>query len=495
MSAHELHPFITKRTKESPHHKCVIFDNTELTYQQILNQGRLLLKTLGTPFPRSVLAFILDPSPAVITAFALAELADLIVLPLNPRLPISELESIVEVTKPTIVIASENYQELAGHISKTYTSRVVIVDDFGNALKFHKYNAAKPNQWQEFKDDMLFIATSGTIGIPKIVRITKKNLHSLVAASNTHLKVLDNDLYINAMPCHHIGGLSIILRGIESGIPVILLRKFDEQNFIDLSHRYHATATSLVPTMLKRILDLSDRHLRGLEFRYMLIGGAAAPLELLQDARSFGLPVLTTYGLTEATSQVATLPLNNPILDHNLAGIPLPGVSIKIVNKESHTQGHMDAGEIVVQGPTVSPGYLWPLQANARFSEDGFHTGDIGSLDENGWLRVFGRTDEAINTGGEKVLPEDVENIIRSVLAVDDVIVFGLPDKRYGEIVAAAIVPGNRKIDTASAISQLKPILGPIKTPKKLFIENQLPRSASGKPQRKELRKKYTRHG
>jgi O-succinylbenzoic acid--CoA ligase len=304
------------------------------------------------------------------------------------------------------------------------------------------------------------VHTSGTGGRPKLVQFARSAVDAAVAASALALEASPRDPWLACLPLAHVGGLLVLLRAVLLGAPVIIHERFDAEAF---AAERTTVFTSLVPTMLARLLDAEVDLQR---YRAVLIGGARLPDEQAERARAAGAPVVETYGLTESFGGV--------IYD----GRPLPGVEIRI-----------DAdGGIELHGPTLMLGYRFDVEATRRaFTDDGWlRPGDAGELDREGRLHVIGRFDDRINTGGEKVWPEEVEAVLRRHPKVREVGVGGRLDAEWGERVVAFVVPVDPtdpptldELRDAAARS-----LPRHRAPRELVLVDELPRTGSGKLRR-----------
>jgi len=239
---------------------------------------------------------------------------------------------------------------------------------------------------------------------------------------------------------------------------------------------------SLVPATLARLLDHEPNWQPGPALRAILVGGANCPETLSQRARARAWPILLTYGMTESCGQVATARLGAPPPRTGAIGPVLDGVQVCI-----------EDGEILISGPTLCSGFVGeedsPLDTQGRF-----HSGDLGSLDEAAELRVLGRADARINSGGEKVHPSEVEAAILSFPGVADAAAVGVPDPDWGEAVAAGVQPADSvQLDAESLRSHLRQQLAPWKRPRRLELLAELPRTASGKVDRVRLRQLLVR--
>ena len=298
-----------------------------------------------------------------------------------------------------------------------------------------------PAEWA-FDDTLCILFTSGTTGAPKPVPLTAGNLYSSAVASAFRLGVDPEDRWLVSLALHHMGGLAPVYRAVLYGSTLVLREGFDPGGTADDIDRYDVTGVSLVPTMLERMLDrrgtLSDT------LRVVLLGGAPAPEDLIERCRDYSIPVYPTYGMTEAASQVATA---TPTATRNrpeTVGRPIFGTDVVVVDEEGNSVDAGETGEIVVDGPTITPGYLGPGATGEEFGPHGLHTGDVGSLDEDGYLYVFNRLDDRIISGGENVEPGEVSDVLGGHPAVDDVAVVGLEDDEWGERVGALVAVGDR---------------------------------------------------
>lgn len=267
--------------------------------------------------------------------------------------------------------------------------------------------------------------TSGTGGRPRPVRLTKANVVAAVAASARRLGNTARDRWLLTLPIFHMGGLSVLWRSAAAGGTVVVHRRFDERRVAAAIRAQEITLASMVPTMLYRLLEFDPGPYHGM--RGILLGGAAARRELVERGLEAGLPILQTYGMTEACSQVATVVPGEALESLGSTGPPLDGISV--------STGVAGVGEIWVSGPTVSPGYLGEPDREGPYA-----TGDIGYLDENGRLVVLSRVDDMIVTGGENVYPEQVADVLSRSEFIDEIEVIAVPDPEWGQALVAIVV-------------------------------------------------------
>ncbi len=321
------------------------------------------------------------------------------------------------------------------------------------------------------------VQTSGTGGRPKGVVLSRRAFAAAAAASAENLGWRDDDRWLLSLPVAHVGGLSIVTRCLAARRTVVAepLPRFDPAAAARLVERRRITLLSLVPTMLRRLLDLEGWRPPE-RLRAILVGGAAVPPALLDRAADRGWPVLVTYGLTEACSQVATQRYGT-VPRGGRGAEPVAGMEVRI-----------RGGVIELRGPSLLSGYL-PPPAEPFLTADGwFRTGDLGELERSGAsaagrLHVLGRADEVIVTGGENVHPLEVEQALEEHPAILAACVFGVDDPEWGQVVAAALVAA-RRLGDRELRSFLAARLAPHQRPRRVARLDELPRTALGKPDR-----------
>jgi O-succinylbenzoic acid--CoA ligase len=319
----------------------------------------------------------------------------------------------------------------------------------------------------DMEDTHCRILTSGSTGEPHTVSLTYGNHLFSAMGSAFNIGVDPSDRWLCALPTSHISGLSIVMRSVIYGTGMILQDGFETESVRKAIEEDGANVISMVSTMLIRLLedevDLSPS-------RAILVGGGPVPPSVLERALSLGAPVIQTYGLTETCSQVTTLEIAEARRKVGSVGRPL---------LTSHLRIH--EGEILVQGPTVSAGALDP---------DGWlHTGDVGRIDEDGFLYVEGRTDEMIISGGENVIPAEVEDVLVSHPSIAEAAVVGRSDPEWQQAVTAVLVPSGEGRPSLDEIREFcAGRLAGYKVPKRVEFTDALPRTPSGKIRRSDLR-------
>jgi O-succinylbenzoic acid--CoA ligase len=327
--------------------------------------------------------------------------------------------------------------------------------------------------WPQARHDLaataMIVHTSGTTAAPRPVELTYANLLWSALGSGVALGVDPDERWLCTLPLSHVGGLSILMRSAIYGTTAVVHERFEADRALRALEREEVTLVSLVATTLARLLDAGLRE--PLALRCALTGGGPVPPSLRERAQRAGVPVSLTYGLTETCSQATTLPaaaLEDPA---HTAGPPLFCTRLRIAQD----------GEIMVAGPTVAP--------SAQLEQGWLATGDLGRLDDRGWLRVVGRKTDTIVSGGENVAPAEVEAVLEAHPQVLEAAVVARPDEQWGEALAAIVVhaPG-AALDQAALLEHCRRHLAAYKIPKDLrTTEEPLPRTASGKLLRREL--------
>jgi fatty-acyl-CoA synthase len=428
--------------------------------------------------------------------------AGIVMAPIGWRLSPAEWAFIVNDTRARLVFAGPGFEDLAEKLAGRLDHDPQIVTA-GAARAM--IDAATPRDFDASGPDdaVLQLYTSGTTGNPKGAVMSNRNLFALRRHSDDldlpYTKWDDDEAVLVAMPCAHIGGTGLGIMALAAGIPGIILAEFNPDGVFDAVEKHGVTRFFMVPAALHMLL--MHPRCASVDYsrlRYILYGAAPIPLELLRQCiKVFGAQFIQAYGMTETTGTICMLPPEDHDPEGNArmrsAGKPLPGVEIRILGPDGRHCAVGEVGEVVTRSSNNMIGY-WNLpDATARTMEDGWiRTGDAGYLDADGYLFIHDRMKDMIITGGENVYPAEVESAIFGHPAVQEVAVFGVPDEKWGEAVKAAVVakPGET-IDEAAIIAWARERIAPFKCPRSVDVIAALPRNASGKILRKDLRAPY----
>jgi o-succinylbenzoate---CoA ligase len=408
--------------------------------------------------PRPLHAVLLPPEPGG------GRLLDLLsaaldgtgpaILPLDPALPRRRLAELLSVFAPSAIETPDGTERIASAGPPSPAAA-----------------AAGPAAGGVGPDVAVVVATSGSTGAPTGVQLSAAALRASAVASLARIgadpAARPGQRWLCCLPAFHVAGLQVLVRSMIAGTSPVVTDGVDAAAVAGCGCAY----VSLVPTQLRRLLDARAPLAA---FDAILLGGAAPPAGLLAEARAAGARVITTYGMSETCGGC--------VYD----GLPLSGVRLRI----------SDAGLIGISGAVLFSGYRPSVAGGSAaggpaLDGDGwFWTADLGALDGDGRLTVRGRADDVINSGGEKVVPGEVESVLGTLDGVRDVVIVGVPDSEWGELVTAVIVPEDPAVppELARLRAQARERIPGFAAPRRLILVAEIPMLASGKPDRQALR-------
>lgn len=435
------------------------------------------LRAQGLEENDRVALLLKNGAPLVVLLHALSRLGAVSV-PLNTRLTPAELQWQLTDSRARLLIHDETHSPQATHLSGPPTQLDTSLTQSQpksliSSLSSH-FPLTAPHS---------LLYTSGTTGHPKGALLTFGNHWWSAIGSALNLGLHENDRWLACLPLFHVGGLAILLRSVIYGITAEVHEAFDPLA-VNRAIDEGATIVSVVSVMLRRMLETRGDVPYPPTLRCVLLGGGPAPRDLLEMCAQRNVPVVQTYGLTEAASQVATLAPEDALRKLGSAGKPLFPTELRIERAE----GADAVGEIVIRGPTLTPGYANQPEATAQVWRDGwFHTGDLGYLDEEGYLYVLDRRADLIISGGENVYPAEVEAVLLAHPAVEEAGVVGAPDEHWGQV-PIAFIKTRSPITPAELKQFCAERLARYKIPARVeLVENALPRNAAGKLLRRTL--------
>jgi O-succinylbenzoic acid--CoA ligase len=440
----KLDDWLAQRSQSCPDRTALVADGAEMTYAELEAEATWVARRLAAHGVRrgSTAALTMHPRrEQVVLAHALMKVGARM-LPLSPRLTAEERTAIVAAEEP-----------------------IVDLDDPGELTQTE---ADLPLLGEHDMDEVCArVLTSGSSGTPRPVGLTYGNFLWSAVGSAFNIGVEPSDRWLCCLPLSHISGLGIVMRSVIYGTTAVLHDGFDVDRAGAALETDGISVVSMVATMLTRLLD-AGADLSGP--RAVLVGGGPVPEEPLEEAIGKGATVVQTYGLTETCSQVTTLAPGDARRKLGSAGRPLLTTHLRI-----------EDGEILVQGPTVAPG---------RADADGWlHTGDLGHIDEEGFLYVKDRMDDLIVSGGENVVPAEVEQVLLRHPEVADAAVVGREDPEWQQAVTAVVVLESGSTVTPDALRRhCAGSLAGFKVPKRVELAAALPRTPSGKLMRRALR-------
>jgi len=474
----------------------LIIDQTSLTFAEVNGRVEAACQAIQRHVPVQAgdrVALLMPTSRAyVLSLLALMRLGALAV-PLNTRLTPTELRWQLKHTECRLVICHQETAALAAEIADCGCA-VVSFDKLAWEERKEIPHLQPRTPSFDLDADFAIIHSSGTSGRPKAVALTRDNMYQSAVASAHRLGVLPDDRWLCALPLYHVGGLSIVLRSLLYGTAVefVTTPKFDVDVLNRVLSQRPITLVSLVPTMLRRLLD-ARRAAWNPKLRLVLLGGEAPSAELLVRCLNAGIPIATTYGLSEAASQVATATPQQLRQKPLSVGKPLLFTQVRIIDKQGQDMPPKGLGEVLVKGPTVMRGYdKDPAATREALREGWLYTGDMGYLDEDGDLYICQRRADLIITGGENVYPLEVENVLREHPAIEEAVVVGVADAEWGQRVAAAVqVKHGKSLSRQEVMRFAREKMAGYKIPRKFCFVEAFPRTASGKIQRQAVKKLF----
>jgi O-succinylbenzoic acid--CoA ligase len=474
---------LIKRVFLTPNRPAIKFQEREYTFRELYDlsyqtAGRLQEK--GVTNGQFIAVLLRNHVDTVAALFSLHLLGVKAVI-LNNRLSPKEISWQIQDSGSAFLMTEECFLE---KIEDESLPIPVIIKE---QLSHSPFSEPKIQQEVGLHDVCSVMYTSGTTGNPKGVMQTYGNHWSSAVGSALNLGLMEEDCWLCAVPLFHISGYSILMRSLFYGMKVVLHEGFDEQTTIEDIQTEKVTIISVVTAMLSRLIESLGEDKLPEHFRCMLLGGGPAPYSILKKCVEKEIPVYQTYGMTETASQIVTLSPEYSIEKLGSAGKPLFASQVRIVNSLGEEAGPSESGEIIVKGPNVTIGYLNRTEGG-HFAKDGwFHTGDIGYLDEDGFLFVQDRRTDLIISGGENIYPAEIEGILTSHPNIRDAGVIGISDRRWGQVPVAFIIKKG-EVTSEEIIDFCKERLAKYKVPKKFYFVDELPRNASNKLVRRELR-------
>ncbi|MBI4570990.1 MAG: o-succinylbenzoate--CoA ligase [Chloroflexi bacterium] len=414
-----------------------------------------------------------------------------VLVPLNARLAEPELRWQVEDVEAAALIYDEANTDRATALREAClaTRAVGMGEVVGGGNEGVSLEAA-PEPRFRLSAVHSIVYTSGTSGSPKGAMLTYGNHLWSATGSVLNLGLRSDDRWLACLPLFHVGGLAILLRSVIYGIPAVVHESFEPIVVNRAIDEDGVTIVSVVGAMLQRILDVRGDRPYPPTLRCVLVGGGPVPRSLLEECAQRGMPVVQTYGLTEAASQVATLAPDDAPRKLGSAGKPLFATKVRVQGDDSGVLPAGVPGEIAVRGPTVMAGYYHRPEETARVLRNGWlHTGDVGYLDDEGYLYVLDRRADLIISGGENVYPAQVEAVLAAHPAVEEAGVTGLPDEQWGQTVAALVkLRRGARASEEELRAFCRERLAGYKVPVAVRFVDELPRNAQGKLVRRALR-------
>ena len=503
----------------NPDQTYLVYGDRKLTYRQVEQQASCLaaaLHELGIERGDRIALTLPNWPEFVISAFAAAKLGA-IVVPLNPRYTVPELKYMLRHSEAAAVVCAERFAGI--DFLELFESLLISLPDLQYLVTVGEEDLWYDDRIYQFEDlvssgegrtlpspamdaegdTFALLYTSGTMGKPKGVELTHSNILGTAAATAEALGLRPDDVIFGVTTIFHVFGMGPgVLGTLAAGSSLVLQEQFEPGEALELIERHGVTVHYGVPTVFVTELRQPDRESRNLStIRLGLVAGAPIGDELLKRIRRELCPtLLVAYSLTETASTVSITRPDEP-LEKQLytIGRALPGTEIRVLDLDGTILPEESLGEIAVRGPGVMKGYYrQPGETAHAMDEDGFFlTGDLGIVDDDGYVHIVGRRKELIIRGGFNVYPREVEDRINAHPAIQDVAVVGLPHEVLGEVVCACIVPVEGAIVTGAEVKEwCRAALADYKVPDLVRFLDSFPLTGSGKIRRVELARMIT---
>jgi acyl-CoA synthetase (AMP-forming)/AMP-acid ligase II len=504
-----LHEIVSAQAAARPDDAALVFDDQPTTFAQLDARiatfaGWIAARTV----PGDRVAVVADNHPVWVDAYYGVPRAGAVLALLNHRLGPEQLHRSIARVQPAVLIAGqEQLDALAAVCSPADLAPVVVVID--DLTDLSDGADRDRNGFVADRDDVAWLLpTSGTSGEPKFVPLTHRNLLAALETTSSVRHFEPSHRLIYSFPLCHVAGYNLVLFQ-SHGCAVVLLPRFEAADFVREVNQHHATNASLAPTMIHSLLDHLDRTGTSVpSIQDITYGASPITGTLLRRAiDTLGADFHQGYGMTESAGIVVFLTPE----DHRAglgdrpdllraAGRAAPTIGLRIVDDDGHAVPIGEVGEIVLCGPQVMGAYANApaINAEAFFTTSDpddatwFRTGDVGRLDEDGYLSVIDRKKDVIISGGENVSSREVEDLLAGHPDIVEVAAIGVPDARWGELVTAVVVarPG-AGLTADDVLAFGREVIGGYQQPRRVQLVDELPRNPSGKVLKHELRARF----
>ncbi len=439
------------------------------------------------------IAIVLPNGPEIAVAF-LTVASGAICAPLNPAYKTKEFEFYLSDLKAKALLIQSGMDSPAINVAKKMGIRIIQLSPLLEAGIFtiinEKYVNASTIEFAQPEDIALVLHTSGTTSRPKIVPLTHKNICTSANNIRITLELKSSDCGLNIMPLFHIHGLiGATLSTMLAGASIVCTPGFYAPKFFEWIKNFQPTWYTAVPTMHQAILMRAKDNqeiIKNSKLRFIRSSSSSLPPQVMSDLeKNFNVPVIESYGMTEAAHQIASNPLPPNTRKSGSVGIA-SGPEIAIMDDEGNLVTSCEMGEIVIRGPSITKGYEHNPEANQKsFTNGWFRTGDQGYCDKDNYLRITDRIKEIINRGGEKVSPREIDEVLLNHPKILQAVTFSVPHPKLGEEIAAAVVLQDNETTTEWEIQKfLADQIADFKIPRRILILDEIPKGSTGKIQR-----------
>jgi len=502
-----------------PDRDCIVFEGRRWSYAKVNERVNRLANALaqwGIGKGDRVGILHVNCNQHIETYFAVAKLGAIFV-PLNFRAKSDELSYMIANAEAKTLFVGSRYLDIVNTMLPQLTTvkQCILIDSKDKNKIYYEDllgSGSSDEVMSEIGDEDITILmyTAGTTGRPKGVPLKHSAFASYVLDNVDPADPDIEERNLLTVPLYHVAGIQAMLAAIYGGRTLVLMRQFEVKEWIETIQREKATRAMLVPTMLKRVIDAPDYDQYDLSsLKVITYGAAPMPFEVINKAIKVmpWVRFINAFGQTETASTITTLGPEDHIIEGteeerekklkrltSSIGKPLPDVEVKIVDEEGEPLAPSEVGEILARGPRIMTGYWRDEQKTSQvITRDGWlRTGDMGWMDEEGYIYLAGRGDDMIIRGGENISPEEVENAVQSHPKVEEASVIGVPDPEWGQEPRAVVVLKKGEVATQEEIIEhCRTRLAGFKRPRSVVFIDALPRNPMGKVLRKKLREDY----
>ncbi|UII20889.1 class I adenylate-forming enzyme family protein [Fulvivirga ligni] len=413
-----------------------------------------------------------------------------ILVPINYRLSPSEIAFLVKNSDPSLIIVADEYRPLLDEVPALLYEKIISFQFFSDFVQKNKdSNITYKAKTLEETHPAFILYTSGTTGQPKGAVYTHGMMLWNSLNTALRLQITFNDINLNVMPPFHTGGWNVLTTPIlHAGGTMIMMPKFDAKNILHLLESEKVSIFMAVPTMVRMMSDCPLFEKANFEaLRYMIVGGEALPVPLIEQWADQGVPIRQGFGLTECGPNIFSLEARDAIRKRGSIGFPNFYVECKLMNEDGVEASANENGELWIKGPIVTPGYWRNISATEKSIQDGwFKTGDILMKDSEGYFYVVDRIKNMFISGGENVYPAEIEKCLLQHEAIKEVCVVGVPDDKWGEVGKAFLIM-HENVPMSMIKDYCCEKLAKYKVPKFFEVISELPKNDTGKINRKAL--------
>lgn len=501
--------FLTRRAAVTPEREAYVDPQTglRLTFSALnerVNQLANALASAGVN-PGDRVALCLMNSVEFIESFlAIAKMGG-VVVPLNWRLVADELEFIIKDSGAQTLLYGQEFQsviaDLQGRGDKTDVVRWIESGDVERRLDFSEHydafrhqGAVSEPQLGATGDDLLFIMyTSGTTGLPKGVVHSHTTVFWAILTFEASCDLRDGDRYLVALPLFHVGALTPVALNVYRGVTSVVMREFDPARAWALIKDENITTTLLVPAMLNFMIQVPADQIHAEQLRWIQSGAAPVPVSLIEQYAGMQIEIHQIYGLTESCGPACVIGADNALKKVGSTGKAFFHTEVRVVDEDGSDVTPGEQGEVWVRGGHIMLEY-WhrPDATSDTITQDRWlRTGDVATVDDEGFVFIQDRIKDMIISGGENVYPAEIENVLISHPDIVEVAVIGQPSEKWGESPFAVVVSKNSSLNEAAVLEHCDGKLARFKLPKGAAFIDVIPRNANGKVLKRVLREQF----